>query len=184
LLIYQLVLVSGNTPHSGNYFPVVSLADRWASARRDKLKGVSDDIAEKLRLVQPFNDGPEAQTHWLSILHCANKINKHHVLIPTMIGSTGWRPTYQLNRKALAGEKLEHDQLPSEPRTELKDGDVLARVRAVSARGDLRVSGIRKIVPAAMKVGFDLPIKVPGMLPDFISLVKGVVDEFEEVLRV
>jgi len=183
LLIYQLVLASGKTPGSGNYFPIVTLPDRWASARQDKLKGVSDPLAERIRLVQPFNDGFNAHLHWLSILHCANKVNKHHVVIPTTISSTtGWQLTYELNRNAQTGDEIMHDLDPPGAGTVLKEGQVLARLRAISPSGDLRITRIQEIGAADVGIGFDLPIKLSGKLPDFIVLAEGVIDEFEQIL--
>ena len=186
ILISDLVRASGGKPSSGNYFPVVTILDRWDRARSDKLKGVPDAWADKIKAVQPFHDGPLAYRHPLSVLHCANKINKHTVLIPTVVSSFEWEPTFELNRNAEVSDQVAHDlggALPPPVGSVFIDGQIWVRVRAISPRNDLRVTGIRGGVPAVLGVGFDLGIEMDGSpFPDLLAFVVGVVDEFEEVL--
>src|SRR6266536_1409247 len=139
VLVSQLVVGSGNTPSSGNYFPVVTDPARWEQARRDKLKGVKDDWAAVIRDVQPLNDEPKAYKHSLVVLHSANKTNRHKVLMPEVIRNTEWEPTLRLNRDARGGEHAVSELDPLGTGPTLRNGDVLVRVRVVSATGDLEI---------------------------------------------
>ena len=185
LLVAQLVIASGNVPSTGNYIPVVTDELKWPRVLTDKLKGVRSDLADRLKRHQPFTESDHPERHRLCVLHSANRINKHTLITPTTISQFEVEPTYLLNRKAEPGDHVVQGLVPPPVGAVVVNDQVIMSRRAVSPRGDLRITGLAPIpIPATIGVGFDLPIKVPGRFPNLIEFVIGVVDEFEDVLGV
>ncbi len=186
LLVYQLVIASDKTPSTGNYFPVVTNERRWESARRDKLKGVGTGLADRLKPTQPFGEDPRATNHPLVVLHTANKINKHHVISPIVVSEFTITPQYELNRSPMPGERVIDDPgvVPPPIGSKLQDDQLVGRLKAVSPRGDLRITRMVSVESGSMGVAFDLPIKIVGEAPNLIEYVVGVIDKFEDVLGI
>ena len=180
-LIYQLALASGTEdPSSGNYFPFLSIDDqaRWDQIKRNKLGGIRDEWAERLKDSQPLPWGARAQFHPLVVLHAANKQNKHHIITPTLPGTLEWEPEFQLNRNALPGEGAMHDPtvVPPPGGWPLDHESIIGRARAVSPRGDLRIVAlVPKEYAVNVGVGFQLgiPMEAEKAFPDLISYVRG-----------
>jgi hypothetical protein len=185
LLIFQLVLASGNTPSSGNYFPVTTSERRWEQILTDKLRGVRSDLAARIKDVMPFGEDPKATGHPLLHLHTANKINKHHVITPFVVSDYAITPKYAFNREAVPGDKVIADPhvVPPSVGSKLVDDQLLGRLRAVSPRDDLRITGIIGMEPGSLGVAFEIPIKFAEE-PNLIEFVAGVIDKFEDVLGV
>jgi hypothetical protein len=182
LLVAQLVIASGNTPSTGNHFPVVTDPARWESARKDKLRGVKDNWADVIRHVQPFNDKPNAYKHALVLLHTANETNRQNVPMPAVVRNMGWEPTFRLNRDVQEGEFTVSELDPLGTGPKLCNGDVLVRVRVASVTGDVEITRFASgDIPAAVDIGWeDLPIgfKRNDEFPGLFRYVVGVIDEF------
>lgn len=186
LLVYQLVIASGNEPGTGNYFPVVTDKTRWPTVARDKLRGLRGDLADRLKPTQPFGENPERSDHPLLVIHTANKISKHNVVPPGVIYDFAIRPQFSLNRPAQRGESVVNDPTVAAPAvgSKLFDDQLLGRLRGVSPGGDLRITGIVGMHPGDIGIAFDLPpLKQPGPPRDLIEYVAEVISAFEDILE-
>lgn len=79
-LVWQLVRDNGGQPSGANMFPIVSLANRddWERISKNKLKGVSDAMKERIKRIQPFVVlGPPYDVTALSKLHHLSNVDKH-----------------------------------------------------------------------------------------------------------
>lgn len=178
-LIGQLVVGSGNVISTGNYYPVVTTPERWPVARPDKLKGVKDEWADIIRDAQPFIDEPNIESHPLVVLHKANKISKHTLLMPAAVVNTEWEPTFKLNREAREGEHVVSELGTFGPT--INHGDLLVRVRAISSDGDLKIAGWgSSAIPTWAGFGFADLVPDGTDFPDLAGYVIRVVDKFED----
>lgn len=79
-LVWQLVRDNGGQPSRANMFPIVSLENRnnWESVSKNNLKGVSDEMKEKIKGLQTFAGlrAPYDVTA-LSKLHHLSNVDKH-----------------------------------------------------------------------------------------------------------
>jgi hypothetical protein len=187
LLVAQLVIASNEQVSTGNYYPIATSEPDWNVKRPDKLKGVKDEWADLIKDRMPFtNDTTPLELHPLVVLHSANKINKHTLLIPTVVSQMHWAPEFKLNRPAREGDGLESEENPyGEPGGHIEHGHVIGRARVTSPDGDLKITGLAGGgVPGNIGVGFDgFPEGVTGeQLPDLISYVMGVIQPFEEIV--
>ena len=78
-LVWQLVRDNGNQPSEANSFPIVSLANRddWERISKNKLKGVSDEMKERIRRIQPFAVGARYDVTALSRLNHLSNVDRH-----------------------------------------------------------------------------------------------------------
>ena len=186
LLVAQLVIASGNEISTGNYIPIATSEARWGILRPEKLKGVKDAWAEIIKRTQPLQDEPNASRHALVLLHEANRINKHTLLVPTVLSAAEWQPTFQLNRNALPTDDLVTEPSPHDIGTRIGNGYVIGRARVTSLNNDLRITGFADPnIPGNISVGFlGFPEGGTGAdrLPDFVGYVMGVLQPFEEIV--
>jgi hypothetical protein len=189
LLVSQLVIANDEPVSSGNYMPVATSEKRWQVLRPDKLKGVSDEHADILKRHQPIvPDGEDKSaynlaSHPLVVIHEANRVNKHTLLTPMVLLSGEFEPEFQLNRPTRWGDNLVAESAPhGVSDTHIKNGEVIGRFRAESARGDLRITGLLNPdggIEGRIGLGFR-GIGAPSMDP--IRYVINVLQPFEEIV--
>ena len=91
-LVWQLVRDNGGQPSEANMFPIVSLENRasWERISKNKLKGVSDAMKERIRRIQPFAVlGAPYDVTALSRLNHLSNVDKHRrslQLAPRIVG--------------------------------------------------------------------------------------------------
>jgi hypothetical protein len=99
-LIWQLVLLNGNTPTEKNEFPVFKCVKEYQSAKKRKLRGVSKDAEIIIDRVQPYNRGHRS----LWALHRLNITDKHRHLYLTNLSMLGAKLIQPENEAANAIE--------------------------------------------------------------------------------
>lgn len=186
LLVYQLVLASGNTPGVANYFPASGTEGIWLANRPNKLKGVREDWADRIRDAQPFLSDDWVQRHPMFYLHFANKTAKHRLIPPVVITQFDVRPSFKFNRNLQPGDGIEQE-LRQGPLLRagsvLFDGQIIGRLRATSPKGDLRIVDLLDTAPGGVGTGFDVPLDLGGAaFPDLLGYVADVLSRFEDVL--
>ncbi|MDE2734093.1 MAG: hypothetical protein OXI72_06845 [Gemmatimonadota bacterium] len=82
-LVWQLVLINGQTPGQYNSFPIVSDKSKWDKEKSRKLKGISQKDEEMIRRLQPYTGGInlpfDVSAFWA--LHTLCNIDKYRHLI-------------------------------------------------------------------------------------------------------
>ena len=140
-LVWQLVGDNGSQPSEANMFPIVSLAARegWEKISKNKLKGVSDEMKERIRRIQPFAvPGARYDVTALSKLHHLSNVDKH-------------RRSLQLTR-SIAGLRGDRNSDADDPYQKLKnDPAIKEKVELVllfrlldepQAKSDQKVGGL------------------------------------------
>ena len=140
-LVWQLVRDNGGQPSEANMFPIVSLANRddWERISKNKLKGVSDEMKERIKGIQPFAVLAPYDVTALSKLSHLSNVDKH-------------RRSLQLTQSAagLKGDRNSDDDY--DPYQKLKDDpDIEGKVELVllfrllddpQAKSDQNVGGL------------------------------------------
>ncbi len=86
-LAWQLVLVNGGTPDRQTYFPITDPAKTIKPQAVAALgKGMSAGAQDLIRNIQPAASGD----HTLWQLHQLDNIDKHRLVISSMLGTAGW----------------------------------------------------------------------------------------------
>lgn len=82
-LLWQLVVVRGNTPDGRNQFPITESKGAWDSEikKRERLQGIEPGDVAFIQAAQPYHHGPYwSKRHLLALLQHLNNIDKHRVL--------------------------------------------------------------------------------------------------------
>ena len=92
-LVWQLVRDNGGQPSEANMFPIVSLESRddWERISKNKLKGVSDEMKERIKGIQPFAVLAPYDVTALSKLHHLSNVDKHRRSLQLTRSITGLR---------------------------------------------------------------------------------------------
>ena len=99
-LVWQLVLVNGQTPGRHNTFPIVTDESKWDEEKTRKLKGISQRDEEMIRRLQPYTGGVtlpsfpfDVSAFWA--LHTLCNIDKHRHLILAAISLDMSKPIFE-----------------------------------------------------------------------------------------
>ena len=95
-LVWQLVLVNGQTPGRHNTFPIVSDKSKWNKEKSRKLKGISQRDEEMIRRLQPYTGGINLPFDVLAfwMLHALCNIDKHRHLILAAVSLDMSKPIF------------------------------------------------------------------------------------------
>ncbi len=169
-LVWQLVLLDGETPSRDNTFPVASTEGDWKATVDKRLAGVSSSHRAIIESVQPFKGphGPE-NTYTAALSHLSN-VDKHRIVHATAAvildpGAGPHRASFRVvegeaeiaQKQVNLGERIEHGAELMRARTEPPDSDVKVVVEGDIpgdiAFGERRVRlGFVKNLPQAARV--------------------------------
>ena len=79
-LVWQLVLLAGNTPTKTNQFPIVNTEAQFESAKTRQLRGVAPTQVESIGEVQPYTHPVDPEEHPLALLRWLSNTDKHQVI--------------------------------------------------------------------------------------------------------
>jgi hypothetical protein len=84
-LIWELVLVAGNSPSEKNAFPVCASRKAFQKAiERGLLSGVSDEAIAEVEALQPYHGGNGFEATVIWVMNQIANINKHRRLLTTV----------------------------------------------------------------------------------------------------
>jgi hypothetical protein len=135
-LVWQLVLESGNTPHTRNMFPCVADASTWETVASDRLRGLSDQWRNEIRVWQPFIDPHRTgrpDRDLLAVLDKVNNINKHRVLSASIVrlDAASWDADYEPGTRVETIETI----------GPAADGVEMLRIRSIDPNARFEVTG-------------------------------------------
>ena len=83
-LVWDLVILRGNTPGRANQFPIVESHAEWGKVinrNGNALQGTDPSDVKLIEAAQPYQRGPEwSRYHPLSLLQFLNNADKHRIL--------------------------------------------------------------------------------------------------------
>jgi len=169
-LVWQLVLLNGETPSRANAFPIASTEGDWEAGVDRRLAGVSSNHRAIIQSVQPYKgpNGPE-NTYTAVLSHLSN-VDKHRVVHATAAvildpGAGPHRASFRVvegdaeivQEQVNLGERVEHGAELMRARTEPADSNIKVVVEGDVpgdiAFGERRVRfGYIKNLPQAARV--------------------------------
>ena len=79
-LVWQLVVLAGETPTRASQFPIVDVGAQLAAAAGRRLRGVAPAHVDAIRQVQPFTHRADPEEHPLALLRWLSNTDEHQVI--------------------------------------------------------------------------------------------------------
>lgn len=168
-LVWQLVLLNGKRPTDRTMFPVVRKREAWRGVRGDRLDGVSDLCARKIRQLQPYLRADRPEAHPLAVLDYVNNVNKHRVLPVSIVTLDSLR----IEGLHVPAGELQQESFTDRP---IRDGDLLFRFRRPEDRLRLQFDSHSK---PTLRVSFRNGIEAGWTNDDMFDYVVGIIRLFE-----
>ena len=176
--IWEFATRDGRTPPKPRQvqFPIVDSEPRWAAARRDQLQTVPTEIAERVRILQPYTRPEhERPRDALVLLQEFSNLDKHRSSIKVSMHIESYKAGMTLDFGSLeAGERNVPPNVEYfEP--EISDGALLIEHRTVDPI--LAVTGGYNV---GMRIGVETSIGVQ----DLVVTVSSLINYTQDVLSV
>ena len=113
-------------------FPISTDAEKWEATAADRLRGVADDIVERVRIVQPFNRPEEERPNdALLLLQAASNADKHQASVRA--NAVLHRAGHNMQVRFANDAAAEHETPPNVTFYEasIEDGALLAELHTV-----------------------------------------------------
>jgi hypothetical protein len=170
-LVWQLVLLGGRKPGRQTAFPIVKREKDWRVQGGSALTGVSEEWAQLIEEMQPFQRFDRPDLHPLAILEHVNNITKHRFLPAAVLTADAFG--YLINvANVPSGETFESRDFLDRP---IADGAELARFRAQShAAIDVQVNENPRF-----RLSFRDGVEIEWTPADLLAWVREAVAQFE-----
>jgi hypothetical protein len=85
-LVWELVLAANCQPTERHAFPICETSDAFkACVKRNRLKGLSDDVITEIEALQPYTEGKDFRAHVFWALDELCNISKHRRILLTRV---------------------------------------------------------------------------------------------------
>jgi hypothetical protein len=176
-LVWQLVLLDGNSPDRSTCFPVASSREQFDRMAEKALPGLIPEHVARIEALQPYHARDRQEVHLLKLLPRLSNTDKHQIVHATL----GWfrsdfvtQPLFTPNADAGVIQRRELAQ-----GERMEDGVVIARVKLAPAGPNPQVQmdaqvqidiafGERPIRAVALaKIGQRVHQIIESFAPDF-----------------